>query len=150
MIFGIKKPKICLIDGATEAEKELSLSFAPNKLEPKFIPDLVKAQAQDGTLAIFSRGHFVEIDAYFPYISDADFRTLLDILKHQFDFDANNDYAQYCVSIEPHYGDSDELYYGYITTPLHIINEFHFLNHGLKFKFEGRSRLAQNQFLVTS
>jgi hypothetical protein len=150
MIFGVTKPKIYLLNGAGESDLDITFTVAPNKLEPSFIPDLIKQRGQDGSLTVINRGHWVEIDAYFPSITDAQFTTFIEILKQQFDFDPNEDYNQNRVRIYPHYTDYSEYYDGYITSPIDIINEFHFLTHGLKFKFEGRARLPLNTFLMSN
>lgn len=146
MIFGTAKPRIYLINGAGEAALTLSLGVYPNKLLPSFIPDLIEQRAIDNSLAVFNRGWWISIEAYFPYVSDTDFRTLVDIIKYQYEFDSANGYVQYSAKIMPH-TDYDDSFLGYITTPLEIINEFHQLTHGIKFKFEGSEKLDTTDFL---
>ncbi len=149
MIFGTSKPRICLLNGAGEADIELVLANYPGRLTPSYIPDLIRHRSQDNTLAIFNRAWQVEIDVYLPYISDSDYWDLISIIKAQYDFDPDENYAQNSVSLQPHYTDSDELYYGYITTPIDLLNEFHFLNNGAKFTFKGKTALTLNAFLMS-
>jgi hypothetical protein len=146
MIYGVGKPIMLLKNGSGTTVKTLAFSYHADKIQPSFIPDMLKQKMLDNTLVIYNRGHNVEFDVYFPMVADSDFIILTDIIKNQFTFDI---VGQFSLSLQPR-SDHADVYTGYITTPLNLINEFHFLNHGLKFKFEGSSRLAQNEFLVTS
>lgn len=146
MNYGTGKLKLRLMnaDGSQNMSRVFPYS---NKLEPAFQPDLIREKTIDKNLTIFCRGWDVEIDIYWPSLSDEEYEDLVKMMRDQFDWNSGLSKTKY-IELTPRDDNTSEKYEGWITTDIKVLNEYHFITHGARIKFEGKKLLSKTEFLL--
>lgn len=145
MLFGQSPIKLVLYNTSGSAYITFEPSVSAGVMTPIFDDDISEQKCQDGKLYRYNRGWWPKFEIDMPVIADDDFRDLIDIMKHQYDYHTTGDQKFVMLTARTDYG---ETFKGYIVTPISILNRYHFLTNGARFTFIGSERLIPTQFLM--
>lgn len=145
MLFGQSLPKLVLYNTIGGEYITFEPTTGGAVMTPIFDDDVSEQKCQDGKLYRYNRGWWPKFEIDMPVISDIDYRNLIDIMKHQYDFHTTGDQKFVMLTARTDYGES---FKGYIDTPISVLNRFHFLTNGARFTFKGSERLTPTQFLM--